>query len=236
MNEQIVFDKFNEKCNDAIKLKNNLIVVSGINSFGYYYQSDKNFYKIIQTYKPEDKQAKLVYLIEFNDNLLISCFKGKIFEEIENTDIYQVLLGLHKINFNEGEKKLKDENIMKYFEEIKLGYKCFEYKNILSKFSDSILGVGGIHDIYLINIESFTLVKTISISEKYTFDSFYIGDLNVIFICIGYSCGKKIYEQKVTDFCTNQWSYQFIEDSLELNFLSRPKKKSREDDPKCFIF
>ena len=26
------------------------------------------------------------------------------------------------------------------------------------------------------------------------------------------------------------------EDSLELNFLSRPKKKSREDDPKCFIF
>ena len=58
-------------------LENKLIVVSGFNSFGYYCQSDKNNYKLIQSYKPEIKAENkiLINLIEFNDNLLISCFK-----------------------------------------------------------------------------------------------------------------------------------------------------------------
>ena len=46
-NEEIIFDKFYDKCHDAIMLENKLIVVSGLNSFGYYCQNDKNNYKLI---------------------------------------------------------------------------------------------------------------------------------------------------------------------------------------------
>ena len=59
-NEEINFDEFKDKCFDAILLKNNLIVVSGYESFCYYNQYNKNKYKIIQTYKPEQKQITLI--------------------------------------------------------------------------------------------------------------------------------------------------------------------------------
>ena len=76
-NNDINLDNFCDKCYDAIMLENKLIVVSGLNLIGYYSQNVKNQYKIIHTYKPkfEDEQMILIYLIEFIDNLLNSCYK-----------------------------------------------------------------------------------------------------------------------------------------------------------------
>ena len=131
-NEEIIFDKFYDKCYDAIILENKLIIVSGFNSFGYYCQSDKNNYKLIQSYKLEIKPENkvLINLIEFNDNLLISCFK--YYQKNDKKDIKdndnnkkvdktnEIYLGFHRMNFIEEEKKLKDENITKTYTDIKL--------------------------------------------------------------------------------------------------------------------
>ena len=62
INNDIIFDNFNEKCYEAIILENKLIVVSGHNMIGYYYQSDKEHYKIIHTYKPEFEGEKKILI------------------------------------------------------------------------------------------------------------------------------------------------------------------------------
>ena len=107
---------------------------------------------MIQTYKPEFKgETKiLIYLIEFDDNLLISCYKNSEKEKKEKNkdkekedNINEVYLGFHKMNYNAEEKKLKDENIIETYLDIKLSKGCATYKNILAKFSDTILGIGG---------------------------------------------------------------------------------------------
>lgn len=238
MNNKINFDSFDDSCYDAIKLKNNLIVVSGCCSFGYYNQSEQNFYKLIQTYKPEQKQIKLIFLIEFNDNLLISCFKDIEPKDKDEDNVLkknEVYIGFHKMNYIEEEKKLNDENIIKLYEDIKLNKSCSTYKNILGKFSNSILGVGGEHDIYLINIENYNLVKTINMFKDETFCSFYFGDMNTIFICSRNSKVVSTFDEEFTVYSTSISCYLFSEDSLELKYLPRPSKKSREKESKCII-
>ena len=44
-------------------LENKLIVVSGYNMFGYYCENDKNHYKVIHTYKPENKYEKMLIYV-----------------------------------------------------------------------------------------------------------------------------------------------------------------------------
>ena len=173
-NNDISFDNFCDNCNDAIMLENKLIVVSEYNTIGYYCQSDKNCFKMIHTYKPDfgGKQKILIYLIEFNDNLLISCYKNikkekndkdKEKEKEEyNININEIYLGFHKMNYNKEDKKLNDENIIKTFTDINLSEGCGSFKNILAKFSETILGIGGGTNIYLINIQEHTLIKIIN--------------------------------------------------------------------------
>ena len=241
-NDDIIFDNFSDKCYDAIMLENKLIVVSGYNMFGYYCQFEQNYYKIIHSYKPEfeDKQKILIYLIEFNDNLLISCYKiiekeknSKDEEKEENRiNINEIYLGFHKINYNKEEKKLNDENILKSYTDIKLSEECGTFKNILSKFSDTILGIGGDTNIYLINIQDHTLVKTISEFKNEKFCSFYIGDFNVIFVLTRYFRDVRTYNDEFKVYSTSIYSYRFDEKSISLVNQPMPKGKNKG----CIVF
>ena len=51
---------------------------------------------------------------------------------------------------------------MKTYPDIKLSKACFGYRNVLAKFTDTILGIGGDTNIYLVNIQEQTLVKIIN--------------------------------------------------------------------------
>ena len=219
-----------------------MIVVSGYDSFAYYHQDDKNFYKIIHTYNHEVKNEKLISLIEFKNNLLISCFKkleskSKEGEENSiNTNTNAIKIAFHKINFIEEEGIVKDENIIKSYEDIKLSEDCFKYKNILAKFSNSILGVGGEHIIYLINIENYSLVDKYNIFQNSVFCSFYLGEMNTIFMCSRSYKTVSTYDEEFKAYSISICCYQFFEDSMELRYLPQPSKKSREKDPKlCLI-
>ena len=243
-NDDITFDIFCDRCYDAIMLENKLIVVSGYNMIGYYCQNDKNhnnIYKIIHTYKPkfEGEGKILIYLIEFNNNLLVSCYKNFEIEkknkdkEKEEININEIYLCFHKMNYIEEEKKLKDENIIKAYTNIKLSERCGTFKNILAKFSDSILGIGWDTNIYLINIFDYTLVKTINKFENETFCSFYLGDLNMIFILTRKSKIVSTYHEDFRVYSTSKHSYRFNEENLDLVYEPLPRGKN---ELKCIIY
>lgn len=236
-NDNIILDSFSDKCYDAIMLENKLIVVSGYNMFGYYCENDKNHYKVIHTYKPENKYEKmLIYVIEFNDNLLISCFKNKEKDDKEkekNTiNINETFLCFHTMNYNKEEKKLNDENIMKTYPDIKLSKACFGYRNVLAKFTDTILGIGGDTNIYLVNILEQTLVKIINKFDGEQFCSFYLGDFNMVFILTRHSKTINTFDEDFDVYTTSWHSYRFDEQSLELVYQEMPKSKNSS----CIIF
>ena len=225
----IIFDSFYENCYDAIKLNNSLIVVSGETSIGYYYEVTKNNYKLIHSYKYKEKKLRLVYLIEFSDNFLISCF----FENYKD----KTYIGFHKIDFNKNEKIIKDENELIVYGIIRLCYRCLTNKNVLAKLTKSFVCVGGEYHLHLINVENKDLVKSIKILDDDSyFCSFFLGDHNTIFICYGYS-EKTIFNDNIFDKKIGFKAYRFDE-NLEFEGLWRPSKKSREKEEtiKCLIF
>ena len=236
-NDDISFDKFSDKCYDAIRLENKLIVVSGYDMIGYYFENDINHYKIIHKYYPEKNYDKmLIYIIEFNDNLLISCFKNKDKDKKDKKEnsinINETYLCFHKMNYNKEEKKLNDENIMKTYPDINLSKACFGYRNILAKFSDTILGIGGDTNIYLINIQDQTLVKIINKFNNEQFCSFYIGDFSMVFVLTRYFKTINTFDGDFDVFNTTWHSYRYDEKSLDLVYQSLPKGKN----DKCIIF
>ena len=235
----ITFDYFKESCFDAIKLNISLIIVSGKECFGYYSEVSENNYKIIKIYEPEEKKLNLIYLIEFNDNLLITCFVDFELTKNNENSLFEknVYIGFHKINFNEKEKVINDENKLIKYDDIILNKSCVRYKNILVKLSNSILCIGGNNDLYLINIENNNLVKTINIlSNNYIFCSFYPGDYNTLFISYRNRKIIQTYDEEFYVYNIDFTCYQFQENSLELKHLNRPSKKSREKDNFCIIF
>ena len=233
---KVTFENFKEFCYDAILLNNSLIAVTGERIFGYYCEISENEYKIIKTYEPEEKNKNIIYLIEFNDNLLITCFvNNNLINDKDKILFDNIHIGFHKINFDKEEKKINDENKLVQFNDIVLNRSCLRYKNILVKLSNSILCVGGNTDVYLINVDNYEFVKKINIFNSGSICSFYKGEYNTIFIA--YRSKKTIntfdgeFEVHNINFCC----YQFQEDSMELKYLNRPSSKSREKDP-CIIF
>lgn len=233
---KVNFENFKEFCYDAILLNNSLIVVTGERIFGYYCKVSENEYKIIKTYEPEEKNMNIIYLIEFNDNLLITCFvNNNLINDKDKVLFDKVHIGFHNINFNKEEKKINDENKLVQFNDIALNRSCLKYKNILVKLSNSILCVGGNTDVYLINVENYEFIKKINIFIPGIICSFYKGEYNTIFVA--YRSKKTIntfdgeFEVHKINFCC----YQFQEDSMELKYINRPSSKSRENDP-CIIF
>jgi hypothetical protein len=233
---KVTFENFKESCFDAILLNNSLIAVTGERIFGYYCKVTENEYKIIKIYEPEEKNKHIIYLIEFNDNLLITCFvNNNLINDKDKILFDNIHIGFHKINFDKEEKKINDENKLVQFNDIVLNRSCLRYKNILVKLSNSILCVGGNTDVYLINVDSYEFVKKISLFTSFSICSFYKGEYNTIFIA--YRSKKTIntfdgeFEVHNINFCC----YQFQEDSMELKYLNRPSSKSREKDP-CIIF
>ena len=233
---KVTFENFKESCYDAILLNNSLIAVTGERIFGYYCEISENEYKIIKTYEPEEKNKNIIYLIEFNDNLLITCFvNNNLINDKDKILFDNIHIGFHKINFDKEEKKINDENKLVQFNDIVLNRSCLRYKNILVKLSNSILCVGGNTDVYLINVDNYEFVKKINIFNSGSICSFYKGEYNTIFIA--YRSKKTIntfdgeFEVHNINFCC----YQFQEDSMELKYLNRPSSKSREKDP-CIIF
>ena len=235
---KITFNDFKESY-DAIKLNNSLIVVSGKGSFGYYSEISDNNYEIIKIYEPEEKKLYLIYLIEFNDNLLITCFVDFELINIKENNLFEkdIYIGFHKINFNEKEIIINDENKIVKYDDIILNKSCVRHKNVLVKLSNSILGVGGNNDLYLINIENNNLVKTINILKNdYIFCSFYSGDFNTLFISYRNRTTIQTYDEEFDVYKISFKCYQFQELSLELKPLERPSKKSREKDNICIIY
>jgi hypothetical protein len=233
---KVTFENFKESCYDAILLNNSLIAVTGERIFGYYCKVTENEYKIIKIYEPEEKNKHIIYLIEFNDNLLITCFvNNNLINDKDKILFDNIHIGFHKINFDKEEKKINDENKLVQFNDIVLNRSCLRYKNILVKLSNSILCVGGNTDVYLINVDNYEFVKKINIFNSGSICSFYKGEYNTIFIA--YRSRKSIntfdgeFEVHKIDFCC----YQFQEDSMELKYINRPSSKSREKDP-CIIF
>jgi nitrogen regulatory protein PII-like uncharacterized protein len=235
---KVTFENFKESCYDAILLNNSLIAVTGERIFGYYCEISENEYKIIKTYEPEEKNKNIIYLIEFNDNLLITCFvNNNLINDKDKILFDNIHIGFHKINFDKEEKKINDENKLVQFNDIVLNRSCLRYKNILVKLSNSILCIGGNNDLYLINIENNNLVKTINIlSNNYIFCSFYLGDYNTLFISYRNRKIIQTYDEEFYVYNIDFTCYQFQENSLELKHLNRPSKKSREKDNFCIIF
>ena len=233
---KVNFENFKEDCYDAILLNNSLIAVTGVGIFGYYCKITENEYKIIKTYEPEEKNLNIIYLIEFSDNLLVTCFVNKNLINDKDKFLFDnVQIGFHKINFDEKEKTINDENKLVQFNDIILNRNCVKFKNILVKLSDSILCVGGNNDVYLINANNYEFVKKINLYSAYSICSFYKGQYNTIFVAFR---SKKSINTFDGDFDVHKIDfscYLFQEDNMELKYLNRPSSKSREKDL-CIIF
>ena len=105
----------------------------------------------------------------------------------------------------------------------------------MAKFSDTILGIGGDTNIYLINILDYTLVKTINEFSYGKFCSFYMGDLGIIFILTRSFRDVQTFDEEFEVYSTSSYSYKFKEDTMELVYVSMPKKPGSKDI-KCIIY
>ena len=231
-NKNYKFEESKSEIFDAIVLKNKLIVGIGRNNIVYYCDSQNlNDYRIINNYQPENKNIKFIYLIEFNENLLVSCLVKD--DEIKNKNINyfsKCYIGFH--NFD---NTTNNKNEIVEFDQINMKRNCLRERSVLAKLTDKIFCIIGKIELFFIEIDTKNIIKQINIlSNGSYFSSIYSGDFNLLFICFKESRTITTFTEDFTVSSEYFRTYQLNEETLELTPVSRSYSDGKKTN--CIIF